>query len=116
MNLIGDFTIDDVLYAHVKYSKVQNRDILYSSEEDPEKQREVFRKGSIIAEFVGFEVKKEQLKEVERNFPSNKKYITNDTGEYVTILVGEEAGLLNNKEDYDIFDKVKILENNGVNE
>ena len=48
------FGIDDALYAHVKFSKVHKRDILYTNEEDPEKQREFYVKGSMIAEYVGF--------------------------------------------------------------
>ena len=53
------FEIDDVLYSHVKFSKEQRRDILYTNEEDLEKQREVFKKGSLIAEYVGFQIQKD---------------------------------------------------------
>ena len=49
---------------------------------------------------------KDKLKEVERNFPNNKKYVVNDTKKYVTVLVGEEVDIMNNKEDIDIFDKL----------
>ena len=52
--------------------------------------------------------------EVEGNFPSNRKYIVNDTDEYVTVLIGEEVDLMNKQEDFDILDKVKVLENRGV--
>ena len=31
------FDVDDALYAHVKFSKGQRRDILYTNEEDSEK-------------------------------------------------------------------------------
>ena len=54
--------------------------------------------------------------EVEENFPSNRKYIVNDTDEYVTVLVGEEVDLMNKQEDFDILNEVKILENRGVEE
>ena len=110
------FEIDDVLYSHVKFSKEQRRDIIYTNEEDLEKQREVFKKGSLIAEYVGFQIQKEQLGEVEGNFQSNRKYIVNDTDEYVTVLVGEEVDLMNKQEDFDILDKVKVLESRGVDE
>ena len=110
------FEIDDVLYSHVKFSKEQRRDILYTNEEDLEKQREVFKKGILIAEYVGFQIQKDQLGEVEGNFPSNRKYIVNDTDEYVTVLVGEEVDLMNKQEDFDILEKVKMLENRGVDE
>ena len=110
------FEIDDVLYSHVKFSKEQRGDILYTNEEELEKQREVFKKGSLIAEYVGFQIQKDQLGEVEGNFPCNRKYIVNDTGEYVTILVGEEVDLMNKQEDFDILDKVKVLESRGVDE
>ena len=74
---------------------MHKRDILYTNEEDPEKQREFYEKGNMIAEYVGFQVHKDKLKEVERNFPSHKKYITNDTGEFVSVLVGEEVDFMN---------------------
>ena len=48
------FDVDDALYAHVKFSNEQRRDVLYTNEEDLEKQREVYKKGSLIAEYVGF--------------------------------------------------------------
>lgn len=54
---MDEFDIDDALYAHAKFSKVGKRDILYTRVNDvfdQNKIEDVYRKGRLIARFVGF--------------------------------------------------------------
>ena len=39
--MLGDFTVDDALYIHCKYSKTDRIDVLYTNETNPKKMREI---------------------------------------------------------------------------
>ena len=55
--------IDDALYAHAKFSQVERRDVLYTTCSDVDQAGEVFTKGRLIAEYVGFQIQKDKLGE-----------------------------------------------------
>ena len=74
-------------------NEFKKRDILYVSEKDKEKWRDIHQKSMLGFKHTAFVVRDEQEEDVCRAFPMNVKYAMNRIGKFVTVVVGEEVAM-----------------------